>query len=89
MGGLEAGTPVPVEPPLEYHPHPIGELTRGRDPAWGPCQVGSLTGAVASQRVTEARIRSAQDGRQPSAERKSASGLDCEADTPSRCESRF
>ena len=66
-----------------------GSLTPGREPAGGPCQVGSLTGAVASQSVTEARARSAQDGRQPSAERKSASGLDCEADTPSRCESRL
>jgi hypothetical protein len=26
-----------------------------RDPVCGPCQVGSLTGAVASQKVTEAR----------------------------------
>ena len=33
--------------------------------------------------------RSAQDGRQPSRERKSASGLDCEAHEPSRDESRF
>ena len=43
----------------------------------------------ASQNVTEARERSAQDGRQPSRERKSASGLDCEGHNPSRCESRF
>ena len=48
MGDFEAGTPVSVESPLEYHPRRIGILTRGRDPAWGPCQVGSLTGAVAS-----------------------------------------
>ena len=33
--------------------------------------------------------RLAQDGRQPSRERKSASQLDCEADGPSRCESRL
>ncbi len=48
MGDFEAVTPVAVESPLEYHPHLIGDLTRGRDPARGPCQVGSLTGAVAS-----------------------------------------
>ena len=54
MGDREPGTPVPGESPLEYHPRRTGVLTRGRDPARGPCQVGSLTGAVASQRVTEA-----------------------------------
>ena len=58
-------TPVSGESPLEYHPRHSGILTRGRDPAWGPGQVGSLTGAVASQRVTEAHVRAAQDGRQP------------------------
>ena len=51
--------------------------------------VGSLTGAVASQNVTEACVRSAQDGWQSSAEHKSTSGLDCEAHKPSRDESRF
>jgi hypothetical protein len=78
-----------VEAPLEYCPLPSGGLTRGRDPARGPCQAGSLTGAVASKRVTEARARSPQDGRQPSAERKSTRGPGCEADTPSRDESRL
>ena len=46
-----------------------------RQRATGQCQSGSLTGAVASQRVTEARARSARDGRQPSSrvqERKQA-----------------
>ena len=89
MGGFETGTPVPAEPPLEYHPRRVGGLTPGREPAGGPCLAGSLTGAVASQNVTEARVRSAQDGRQPSAERKSTSGLDCEAHKPSRWETRF
>ena len=37
-----------------YHPFPAGVLTASRDPVPGQCQVGSLTGAVASQRVTEA-----------------------------------
>ena len=44
-----------VEPPLGYHPGSSGLLTGDRDPALGQCQVGSLTGAVASQIVTEAR----------------------------------
>jgi hypothetical protein len=37
-----------------YHPLFSGILTRGREPVMGHCQVGSLTGAVTSQRVTEA-----------------------------------
>ena len=48
VGDLEPGTPVPGESPLEYHPRRLGILTCGRYPAQGPCQVGSLTGAVAS-----------------------------------------
>ena len=47
-------TPVALEPPLGYHPCVIGFLTCGRDPAGGQCQAGSLTGAVASERVSEA-----------------------------------
>ena len=46
-------TPVIVEPTLQYHPCVFEVLTwtpyRGR----GPCMVGSLTGAVSSQKVTE------------------------------------
>ena len=39
---------------MGYHSYSIGILTHYRDPVRGPWQVGSLTGAVASQRVTEA-----------------------------------
>ena len=53
MGGFEAGTPVPVEPTLKYHPGHVGVLTLTRYPGRGQCVVGSLTGAVSSQRVTE------------------------------------
>ena len=53
MGGFEAGTSVLVEPSLKYHPGSFGVLTLARDPGRGPCVVGSLTGAVSSQRVTE------------------------------------
>ncbi len=42
------------EPPLGYHPDRIGSLTGGREPATGQWQSGSLTGAVASKKVTEA-----------------------------------
>ena len=54
MGGEEAGTPVSAEPSLGYHPPSIGFLTCGREPAGGHCLAGSLTGAVASERVSEA-----------------------------------
>ncbi len=50
---MEAWTPVCVEPTLKYHPLTFDVLTWRRYPAWGQCLVGSLTGAVSSQRVTE------------------------------------
>ena len=46
--------PAIVEPTLGYHSKSTGTLTRGHKLVLGHCQVGSLTGAVASQRVTEA-----------------------------------
>ena len=55
MGGFETGTPVSVEPPLKYHPGMFEVLTQARYPGRGQCMVGSLTGAVSSQRVTEER----------------------------------
>ena len=39
---------------LGYHSYLTEILTCNRDPVGEQCQVGSLTGAVASQRVTEA-----------------------------------
>jgi hypothetical protein len=39
---------------VKYHPDGYGCLTAFRYPEPGHCMVGSLTGAVASQRVTEA-----------------------------------
>lgn len=55
MGGFEARTLVLVEPTLKYHPGMFGVLTWTRYPGREPCMVGSLTGAVSSQRVTEER----------------------------------
>jgi hypothetical protein len=55
VGGYEAGIPVLAEPTLKYHPDRFGNLTYTREPGGGHCLVGSLTGAVASQKVTEAR----------------------------------
>ena len=47
-------TPVSMEPVLGYHPCVTGFLTGRREPADGQRQAGSLTGAVASERVSEA-----------------------------------
>ena len=54
MGDEEVVTPVATESMLGYHPCSTGLLTCSRDPAGGQCLVGSLTGAVASERVSEA-----------------------------------
>ena len=54
MGGCETCTPVYEEPLLGYHSCLIEVLTCTHELGEGPCQVGSLTGAVASQKVTEA-----------------------------------
>ena len=50
MGDYEARTPVLAESPLKYHPLVIWDLTLVK----GHRLVGSLTGVVASKRVTEA-----------------------------------
>ena len=46
-------TPVCMEPTLKYHPLMFDVLTLAPDRGCGQCLVGSLTGAVSSQRVTE------------------------------------
>ena len=58
--------PAVREPMLGYHPCSTGLLTCSRDPAGGQCLVGSLTGAVASERVSEAPKGSLRmDGNHP------------------------
>ena len=54
MGGTEGRALALLEPSLGYHPCSVGVLTLHREPVRGQCQVDSLTGAVASKRVTEA-----------------------------------
>ena len=44
-----------MEPTLKYHPLMFDVLTLTRNPGCGQCLVGSLTGAVSSQSVTEER----------------------------------
>ena len=55
MGDYESRTPVLEESTLEYHPLVTWLLTRSPYLGRGQCVLGSLTGAVASQKVTEAR----------------------------------
>ena len=53
MGAFEAGALALVEATLKYHPDNFGVLTLAHNLGWEQCMVGSLTGAVSSQRVTE------------------------------------
>ena len=53
MGGFEVVTLVAMEPSLKYHPGMFDVLTSAHYLGQGQCLVGSLTGAVSSQRVTE------------------------------------
>ena len=53
MGDFEAVALAIVESTLKYHPDVVEVLTWVHDLDRGPCMVGSLTGAVSSQRVTE------------------------------------
>ena len=54
MGDFEVRASAFMESPLGYHSDDIGSLTLGRDPVRGQWQSDSLTGAVASKKVTEA-----------------------------------
>ena len=86
MGAWEATLLGVVEATVKYHSCLVYGLTP--EQAGGPRLVGSLTGAVASQRVTEAPKGSLRaDGNRPR-ERIGRWELDCEADAPSRDESR-
>ena len=89
MGGFEAGTPVLVEPPLKYHPGYVLVLTPiPVNPGGEQCQLGSLTGAVSSKRVTEEFKGTLSLVGNQAHERKGRRVLNCEADRPSRDESR-
>ena len=55
-----------MEPLLGYHPCNARFLTCSREPAGGQCLAGSLTGAVASERVSEAlKVPLRMDGNHP------------------------
>src|SRR5690625_7823667 len=51
---MEAWALAYVEALVGYHPRCMTILTQNRNPVRRQCQAGSLTGAVASQKVTEA-----------------------------------
>ena len=53
MGAFEGLALAGLEATLKYHPDVLDVLTWVRNPDRGQCVVGSLTGAVSSQRVTE------------------------------------
>ena len=53
MGDFEVVTPVIMESSLKYHPLTFDVLTKRPERVFGQCLVGSLTGAVSSQSVTE------------------------------------
>ena len=88
MGDFEARTSVCVESTLGYHPSIAGILTVCGYPGTGQYQVGSLTGAVASERVTEAPKGSLRMVGNHSLECKGKREPDCERDISSRDESR-
>ena len=67
MGDFEPRLSGLGESTVRYHPDRSGDLTEVHYLDPGHCQAGSLTGAVASQRVTEAREGSLRlIGNQPS-----------------------
>ena len=82
------GTPVLMEPSLKYHPGNFEVLTQVRYPDRGQCMVGSLTGAVSSQRVTEEYEGALSTVGNRASMCIGKSALDCETNTSSRYESR-
>ena len=55
MGDFETEALALVESPVKYHSYSFWLLTVSSNPGPGQSMAGSLTGAVASQRVPEAR----------------------------------
>ena len=85
---METEASASAESTLGYHPFIVAVLTLCRKPGSGQCQMGSLTGAVASKRVTEAPKGSLRMVGNHSLECKCIRELDCETDMSSRYESR-
>ena len=77
-----------MEGTLKYHPDKFGVLTLARNPGREQCMVGSLTGAVSSERVTEEREGTLDAVRNRVKACKGESVLNCETNKSSRYESR-
>ena len=88
MGGRERFAPADREPPLGYHSSDVETLTTCHKLGVGHCQVDSLTGAVASEKVTEAPKGLLSMVGNHALECKGIRGPDCETDMSSRDESR-
>ena len=82
------GTLVFMEATLKYQPDNFAVLTLAHYLGWGQCMVGSLTGAVSSQRVTEECKGTLSAVGHRALECNGIGVLDCETDKSSRCESR-
>ena len=82
------GAPALMEPTLKYHPYAFRVLTWMSDPHRGQCLVGSLTGAVASQKSNGGARRFPQADWKPAVECKGIREPDCERDISIRDESR-
>ena len=82
------GTLVFMEATLKYQPDNFAVLTLARNPGWGQCMVGSLTGAVSSQRVTEECKGTLSAVGHRALECNGIRVLNCETDMSSRYESR-
>ena len=87
MGAFEAGALALVEATLKYHPDNFEVLTLARNPGWEHCMVGSLTGAVSSQKVTEERNGTLSAVGHRASECNGIRVLDCETYMSSRNES--
>ena len=77
-----------MEGTLKYHPDNFGVLTSAHYLGWEQCMVGSLTGAVSSQRVTEECNGTLSAVGHRALECKGISVLNCETDMSNRYESR-
>jgi hypothetical protein len=88
VGAFEARALALVEATLKYHPGNVEVLTLARDPGREQCMVGSLTGAVSSQRVTEECKGTLSAVGHRALECNGISVLNCETYMSSRCESR-
>ncbi len=88
MGSDEVFLVGNMELTVRYHSGEARILTHLRQPEREQFQVGSLTGAVASLKVTEARKGSLSTLGNRAASVKAKRELDCETDKSNRYESR-